>query len=42
MKNLIQKGKTSVLKGFVSKKGTKFDAALSLENGQVKFIFPER
>ena len=42
MKNLIQKGKTSVLKGFVSKKGTKFDAALSLENGQVKFVFPER
>lgn len=42
MKNLIQKGKTSVIKGFTSKKGTKFDAALSLENGQIKFIFPER
>ncbi len=38
-KKLIQKGKTQVLKGFVSKSGKKFDARLILQDGQVRFEF---
>lgn len=41
-KELLNKGKTAVLKGFKSKTGKKFDAALKLDNGQVVFDFPER
>jgi len=38
-KKLIQKGKTQVLKGFVSKSGKRFDARLILQDGQVRFEF---
>ena len=36
---LISKGKTGLIKGFTSKKGTKFDASLYLDGGSVKFKF---
>lgn len=38
---LLSKGKTSVLKGFKSKKGNPFDAALELRDGKVQFLFPD-
>lgn len=39
---LVRKGKTEVIKGFQSKGGKSFDAALKLdENSQVAFQFPE-
>lgn len=38
LKTLIQKGKTSVLKGFKSKAGTAFDAALEFKEGRVGFL----
>ena len=38
-KALIEKGKTSIIKGFASKAGKKFDAALALEEGKVRFVF---
>ncbi|WP_071549710.1 DNA topoisomerase III [Neomoorella thermoacetica] len=41
-KELLQKGKTGVIKGFKSKTGKKFDAALTLgEGGKVNFEFAE-
>ncbi|MBB6130740.1 type IA DNA topoisomerase [Mucilaginibacter lappiensis] len=39
LKTLILKGKTPGLKGFVSKAGKAFEAALALENGKVSFVF---
>lgn len=42
MQDLIQNGRTSIIKGFTSKKGTKFDAALTLEAGQIRFVFPKK
>jgi DNA topoisomerase-3 len=39
IKTLIEKGKTSVMKGFKSKSGKTFDAALFLSNDKVHFIF---
>ncbi len=39
---LITKGKTNKIKGFKSKAGKSFDAALVIENGQIKFTFAER
>ncbi|MBB6131496.1 type IA DNA topoisomerase [Mucilaginibacter lappiensis] len=39
LKTLILKGKTGVLKGFESKAGKAFEAALALENGKVNFVF---
>ncbi|MEG2006661.1 MAG: DNA topoisomerase [Raoultibacter sp.] len=41
---LVTKGKTPVYKGFISKKGEKFDAGLILESktGRVTFSFPPR
>jgi hypothetical protein len=40
MELLLREGRTPVLRGFVSKKsGKSFDAALKLENGEVKFDF---
>ncbi|MEG0759630.1 MAG: DNA topoisomerase, partial [Raoultibacter sp.] len=41
---LVTKGKTPVYKGFTSKKGEKFDAALVLDpqSGRVTFSFPPR
>jgi len=38
-KELLTKGKTSKLKGFVSKKGKKFSAALVIQDGKVQFEF---
>lgn len=38
LKTLLQKGKTSVLKGFKSKDGTPFDAALEFKGGKIGFI----
>ncbi|MGB9859687.1 MAG: DNA topoisomerase, partial [Moorellaceae bacterium] len=43
VKELLQKGKTGVIKGFKSKTDKKFDAALALgEGGRVDFEFAER
>ncbi|MTI82384.1 MAG: DNA topoisomerase III [Firmicutes bacterium] len=39
VKTLLEKGQTGVIKGFKSKKGNKFEAALKLENGKVEFRF---
>ncbi len=40
---LLEKGKTSIIKGFKSKAGKSFDAALSFdEDYKVNFIFPEK
>ncbi len=42
-KDLLAKRKTAVIKGFKSKNGKKFDAALKLSGeGRVEFEFPER
>ncbi|MBM7854922.1 DNA topoisomerase-3 [Desulfohalotomaculum tongense] len=38
-KDLLKKGKTGIIKGFKSKAGKKFDAALVMENGKVGFEF---
>ncbi|WP_347490254.1 DNA topoisomerase III [Desulfoscipio sp. XC116] len=40
-KTLLKKGKTGVLKGFTSKAGRKFDAALQINNGKVEFLFTD-
>lgn len=43
VKDLIEKGKTGIIKGFVGKSGKSFDAYLKLtENFEVKFEFPEK
>ena len=43
VKELLTKGKTDVIKGFVAKTGMKFDAPLKLtKEGQVTFDFPEK
>ena len=43
VKQLLEKGKTSLVKGFQKKAGGNFDAYLVLnENGEVKFEFPNR
>ncbi len=36
---LLLKGKTPLIKGFISKSGKKFEAILTLNNGKVEFIF---
>jgi DNA topoisomerase-3 len=41
-KNLLTKGETQVLKGFTSKMGKPFDAALVLKQGKVEFKFEPR
>lgn len=38
---LLQSGKTRILKGFVGKNKKKFDAALEIKDGKIKFKFPE-
>ncbi len=38
-KTLLEKGQTKIIKGFKSKKGKKFDAALHLKGGKVEFLF---
>lgn len=43
VKELLTKGKTGVIKGFVAKTGMKFDAPLKLlEDGSITFDFPEK
>jgi len=42
VKQLLEKGKTSLIKGFTSKTGKKFDAYLILQAGQLKFEFPTK
>ena len=43
VKQLLTRGKTEVIEGFVAKTGMKFDAPLKLtEEGQVAFDFPEK
>jgi DNA topoisomerase-3 len=40
---LITKGKTSLLKGMISKSGKKFDAFIVMnENGETSFVFPQK
>lgn len=38
-KSLIEKGKTGIIKGFNSKAGKEFSAALALSDGKVRFVF---
>lgn len=40
--SLLEKGKTSTLKGFRSKAGKSFEARLKLEEGKVDFVFENR
>ena len=43
VKQLLTRGKTDVIEGFVARTGMKFDAPLKLtEDGQVTFDFPEK
>lgn len=43
VKTLLQKGRTGLLKGFISKTGKKFDACLILQDGgSVNFEFPKK
>ena len=43
VKQLLTKGKTDVIEGFVARTGMKFDAPLKLtEDGQITFDFPEK
>lgn len=39
MRDLLEKGRTGILKGFVSKTGKSFDAALKLDQGRAVFDF---
>lgn len=41
LKTLLTQGKTELISGFQSKTGKKFDAVLVLEDGDVKFNFPD-
>ncbi|MBQ1871175.1 MAG: topoisomerase C-terminal repeat-containing protein [Lachnospiraceae bacterium] len=41
VKKLLKDGKTDLIKGFKSKAGKKFDAILKLEDGDIKFEFPD-
>jgi DNA topoisomerase-3 len=41
-RRILAEGKSGVLSGFRSKKGTLFSAALKLENGKVDFDFADR
>ena len=43
VQNILQKGKSDLIKGFVSKTGKKFDAYLKLDTDfKVVFEFPEQ
>lgn len=42
VKPLLEKGKSRLIKGFISKKGNKFDAYLVLEKGKVSMEFPKK
>lgn len=39
VKMLLEKGETSIIKGFTGKSGNKFDAKLKIEDGKVVFAF---
>ncbi|MGI8435537.1 MAG: topoisomerase C-terminal repeat-containing protein, partial [Chthoniobacterales bacterium] len=39
---LIEKGKTDIIKGFISKKGRPFDAFLVRDNARIRWEFPPR
>lgn len=41
LRQLLTDGKTDLITGFKSKAGKKFDAMLKLEEGQIKFSFPD-
>ena len=41
-RQLLESGQTCIIRGFVSKKGKKFDAALKLEDGRANFVFEDR
>lgn len=41
MDDLLAGKQTETVKGFMSKKGKKFDAALAVRDGNVTFVFPE-
>ena len=41
-RKIISKGKSDLIKGFKSKKGTEFDAYLELDSGSVVFKFPKQ
>lgn len=40
-RDLLQKGKTALIKGFKTKAGKRFNAVLILEDGKVKFVFQQ-
>jgi DNA topoisomerase-3 len=42
MRKMLAEGKSDVLKGFMSKKGRPFDAALKLQNGKIGWEFAKR
>jgi DNA topoisomerase III len=42
MRKMLADGKSDVLKGFVSKKGRPFDAALKLQAGKIGWEFAKR
>jgi DNA topoisomerase-3 len=43
LETLITSGKTSLLKGMISKSGKKFDAFIAMdEGGETSFIFPQK
>jgi DNA topoisomerase III len=42
MRKMLAEGKSDVLKGFISKKGRPFDAALELHNGKISWEFAKR
>jgi len=39
VKSLLEQGQTGIIKGFTSKKGTKFAAALKIDGGKITFVF---
>jgi DNA topoisomerase-3 len=42
MRKMLAEGKSDVIKGFISKKGRPFDAALRLEKGRIGWEFAKR
>ena len=40
--DMVSKGKSELIKGFISKKGRPFDAFLKMENGKMSWEFPPR
>lgn len=39
VRQLLEEGQTGKIKGFISKKGTKFEAVLKITDGNVRFVF---